>query len=193
MRRRSRDSRVPDHRQMSASALGATLSYPPKFGHWRKVQFAVFRSSTRRMLRHVPTDATSSGVQGAGRVGSADGRGDGSRVGRPTWDASPMETGASGVLERGSQKSMKSRSLRQTGCCTRTCASRCRAGRFLGNILVERLWRSLEYERVHLHAWDTGSWVRAGVRSWIAIHTTAAHTRPIAENHLPASIGRRRG
>jgi putative transposase len=30
-------------------------------------------------------------------------------------------------------------------------------GRFLDNIFVERLWRTLKYECVYLHAWETGS------------------------------------
>ena len=40
-------------------------------------------------------------------------------------------------------------------------------GRFLDNIFVERLWRSLKYECVYLHAWETGSEARAGVRKWM--------------------------
>lgn len=28
-------------------------------------------------------------------------------------------------------------------------------GRFLDNIFVERLWRSLKYECAYLHAWET--------------------------------------
>ncbi len=40
-------------------------------------------------------------------------------------------------------------------------------GRFLDNIFVERLWRSLKYECVYLHAWETGSEAKAGVRKWI--------------------------
>ena len=36
-------------------------------------------------------------------------------------------------------------------------------GRFLDNIFVERLWRSLKYECVYLHAWETGSEAKAGV------------------------------
>lgn len=40
-------------------------------------------------------------------------------------------------------------------------------GRFLDNIFVERLWRSLKYECVYLHAWETGSEARAGVRKWV--------------------------
>ena len=40
-------------------------------------------------------------------------------------------------------------------------------GRFLDNIFVERLWRSLKYECVYLHAWETGSEAKAGVGKWI--------------------------
>jgi len=48
-------------------------------------------------------------------------------------------------------------------------------GRFLDNIFVERLWRSLKYECVYLHAWETGSEAKAGVRKWIAFYN---HKRP---------------
>lgn len=30
-------------------------------------------------------------------------------------------------------------------------------GRCLDNILIEWFWRSLEYESVYLHEWETGS------------------------------------
>ncbi|WP_416535688.1 MULTISPECIES: IS3 family transposase [unclassified Phaeobacter] len=48
-------------------------------------------------------------------------------------------------------------------------------GRFLDNIFVERLWRSLKYECVYLHAWETGSDAKAGVRKWIEFYN---HKRP---------------
>lgn len=48
-------------------------------------------------------------------------------------------------------------------------------GRFLDNIFVERLWRSLKYECVYLHAWETGSEAKAGVRNWIEFYN---HKRP---------------
>ncbi len=51
-------------------------------------------------------------------------------------------------------------------------------GRFLDNIFVERLWRSLKYECVYLHAWETGSEAKAGVRKWIAFYNrTPEHPR----------------
>lgn len=40
-------------------------------------------------------------------------------------------------------------------------------GRFLDNIFVERLWRSLKYEFVYLHAWSGGREARAGIEQWI--------------------------
>ena len=48
-------------------------------------------------------------------------------------------------------------------------------GRCLDNIFVERLWRSLKYECVYLHARETGSEARAGVRKWIEFYN---HKRP---------------
>ncbi|MBF0427967.1 MAG: transposase [Magnetococcales bacterium] len=40
-------------------------------------------------------------------------------------------------------------------------------GRCLDNIFVERLWRSLKYENVYLHAYATGSEARRGIGRWI--------------------------
>jgi putative transposase len=48
-------------------------------------------------------------------------------------------------------------------------------GRFLDNIFVERLWRSLKYECIYLHAWETGSEARDSVRKWIEFYN---HKRP---------------
>jgi|TARA_Y100000385_G_C12624796_1_gene438597 putative transposase len=45
-----------------------------------------------------------------------------------------------------------------------------RKGRFLNNILVERLYRSLKYECVYLHAWETGSDTKAGVGKWMGFY-----------------------
>ena len=43
-------------------------------------------------------------------------------------------------------------------------------GRFLDNIFVERLWRSLKYECVNLQAWSGGSEARAGIGWWIEFY-----------------------
>ena len=35
---------------------------------------------------------------------------------------------------------------------------------------MSRLWRSLKYECVYLHAWETGSQAKAGVSQWITFY-----------------------
>ena len=42
--------------------------------------------------------------------------------------------------------------------------------RYLDNIFIERLWRTLKYECVYSHAWETGSQARAGVRYWMEFY-----------------------
>jgi hypothetical protein len=48
---------------------------------------------------------------------------------------------------------------------------------YLDNIFVEPLWRTIKYECVYLHAWETGSQARAGVGRWITFYN---HQRPHA-------------
>ena len=40
-------------------------------------------------------------------------------------------------------------------------------GRWMDNVFIERLWRSLKYECVCLHAFETGSEPRRGLTQWI--------------------------
>jgi putative transposase len=40
-------------------------------------------------------------------------------------------------------------------------------GRWMDNVFIERLWRSLKYECIYLHAFETGSEARAGLSKWI--------------------------
>jgi putative transposase len=59
-------------------------------------------------------------------------------------------------------------------------------GRFRDNIFIERLWRSLKYECVYIHAWETGSEARAGIRKWVDFYNkerphTAHDGKPPAE------------
>jgi putative transposase len=46
-------------------------------------------------------------------------------------------------------------------------------GRWMDNVFIERLWRSLKYECVYLHAFETGSELRAGLSKWIGYYNTA--------------------
>ncbi len=45
-------------------------------------------------------------------------------------------------------------------------------GRWMDNVFIERLWRSLKYECVFLHAFETGSELRAGLSRWINYYNT---------------------
>jgi putative transposase len=57
-------------------------------------------------------------------------------------------------------------------------------GRWMDNVFIERLWRSLKYECVYLHAFETGSELRTGLSRWISYynarrpHSTLAGRTP---------------
>ena len=52
-------------------------------------------------------------------------------------------------------------------------------GRWMDNVFIERLWRSLKYECVYINAFETGSELRAGLARWI--------TTPITSDFCPQS------
>lgn len=43
-------------------------------------------------------------------------------------------------------------------------------GRWMDNVFIERLWRSLKYECVYLHAFETGSELRDEVTRWVGFY-----------------------
>lgn len=43
-------------------------------------------------------------------------------------------------------------------------------GRWMDNIMIERLWRSMKYECVYLHAFETGSEARTGIGRWVTFY-----------------------
>jgi putative transposase len=45
-------------------------------------------------------------------------------------------------------------------------------GRWMDNVFIERLWRSLKYECVYLRAFETGSELRAGLTWWIGYYNS---------------------
>ena len=45
-------------------------------------------------------------------------------------------------------------------------------GRWMDNIFIERLWRSLKYECVYLNAFETGSESRRGIGHWINLYNS---------------------
>ena len=44
--------------------------------------------------------------------------------------------------------------------------------RWMDNVFIDGLWRSLKYECVYLHAFETGSELRAGLTRWIDYYNT---------------------
>ena len=60
-------------------------------------------------------------------------------------------------------------------------------GRFMDNIFMERLWRSLKYEAVYLHELEDGHHARRVVGSWM---DSCNHARPHSSLHgrTPASV-----
>ncbi len=53
-------------------------------------------------------------------------------------------------------------------------------GRWMDNVSIERLWRSLKYECVFLNAFDTGGEARAGISRWIDYYSNRWPHSPFA-------------
>ncbi len=64
-------------------------------------------------------------------------------------------------------------------------------GRFLDNIFIERLWRSLKYECIYLHAFSGGREARQGIGDWMTFYN---HRRPHAAHggETPVRVYRER-
>jgi putative transposase len=45
-------------------------------------------------------------------------------------------------------------------------------GRWMDNVFIERLWRSLKYECVYLHEFETGTEARMGIGMWMKFYGT---------------------
>ncbi|NOW49073.1 transposase InsO family protein, partial [Novosphingobium sp. SG751A] len=49
----------------------------------------------------------------------------------------------------------------------------------MNNVFIERLWRSVKYECVYLHAFETGSELRAGLARWFTYYNPASLHPPV--------------
>ncbi len=57
-------------------------------------------------------------------------------------------------------------------------------GRWRDNVFVERIWRSIKYEEVYLHAYNSVSEARTGIGNYIAFYnTTRLHSSLKAQTH----------
>ena len=59
-------------------------------------------------------------------------------------------------------------------------------GRFLDNIFIERLWRSLKHECIYLHAFSGGRDARQGIGDWMTFYN---HRRPHAAHGGETPVG----
>ena len=62
-------------------------------------------------------------------------------------------------------------------------------GRWRDNIMVERLWRSLKYESVYLHAYESGSEARNGIGAWIEFYNRRRPHQALGER-TPMAVWR---
>jgi putative transposase len=62
-------------------------------------------------------------------------------------------------------------------------------GRWMDNVFIERLWRSLKYEDVYLKGYADGREAKAGIADWIAFYN---HRRPhqALANQMPMAVWR---
>ena len=62
-------------------------------------------------------------------------------------------------------------------------------GRFLDNIFIERLWRSIKYEEVHLKAYANGREARAGIGSWMTFYNEERPHQAM-DSQMPMAVWR---
>ena len=62
-------------------------------------------------------------------------------------------------------------------------------GRFMDNIFIERLWRSIKYEEVHLKAYADGCEARSGIRSWMTFYNFRRPHQAM-NNQMPMAVWR---
>ena len=62
-------------------------------------------------------------------------------------------------------------------------------GRFLDNIFIERLWRSIKYEEIHLKAYANGREARAGIGSWMTFYNEKRPHQAM-DNQMPMAVWR---
>ena len=120
------------------------------------------RSVLRDIGSGVPADDTrpGDGCGGAAQnTAGVDRRPDGCGPGVPEPGGFSLGTGSVFATAWGRQSDLQTKFPRPAHKAFKACAP----GYLHDNIFIERLWRSLKYECVYLHAWETGSQARAAV------------------------------
>lgn len=60
-------------------------------------------------------------------------------------------------------------------------------GRFLDDVFVERLWRSLKHQHVYLHAWIGGNAGRRDTGAWTSACDRCRPTQTLQDKHIGRS------
>ena len=66
-------------------------------------------------------------------------------------------------------------------------------GRFMDNIFIGRLWRSIKYEEVHLKAYADGREARAGIGSWMTFLQFSTPSPGDEQPNADGGVARRHG
>ena len=61
-------------------------------------------------------------------------------------------------------------------------------GRWMDNVFIERLWRSLKYECVYLHAFQDGSQARQEIGTWIRYYNEQRPHSSLADDRTPMEV-----
>ena len=62
-------------------------------------------------------------------------------------------------------------------------------GRWMDNVFVERLWRTLKYEEVYLNAYADGGEARAGISAWMTFYNMSRPHQALG-NQAPMTVWR---
>ena len=63
-------------------------------------------------------------------------------------------------------------------------------GRWMDNVFIERLWRSLKYEDIYIKGYADGAEVRAGVSQWMEFYNSQRPHQALG-NRAPMEVGRK--
>jgi putative transposase len=62
-------------------------------------------------------------------------------------------------------------------------------GRWMDNVFIERLWRSLKYEDVYLKGYDDGREAARGIAQWVAVYNERRPHHALADR-TPMAVWR---
>ncbi len=60
-------------------------------------------------------------------------------------------------------------------------------GRWIDNVFIERLWRSVKYENIYLHAYETGTQLRRGLTEYFDFYN-AMRTHQALDYRTPDDV-----